>query len=200
NTGYGVAVDSANNVIVAGSFQGATDFGGTVLTSVGSSDSFVAKYGSGGGPAQWAHRYGSTSGDIGYSVTGDGGGKVGGGGVFGGHGELRRRPGHQGRLRRCLRGEGHAVSATTSPFTGQRRRSLRLLPRHPRHPRHRPHWCRRGHKQRDCWSRSESPGPVCPPRCCDHRSSHPLAQVWVSELAWPLAPVCGLDPVESWSP
>src|SRR5262249_13442363 len=84
NTGYGVAVDSRNNVIVTGSFQGASDFGGTILTSVGSSDSFVVKYLPGGGLAQWAHRYGNTSGDIGYAVTVDNGDNVLATGYFAG--------------------------------------------------------------------------------------------------------------------
>jgi hypothetical protein len=43
--GYGVAVDSANNVLVAGYFSGTADFGTGPLVSEGGSDVFVAKYG-----------------------------------------------------------------------------------------------------------------------------------------------------------
>jgi hypothetical protein len=40
-----VAVDSANNVLVAGYFSGTADFGTGPLVSEGGSDVFVAKYG-----------------------------------------------------------------------------------------------------------------------------------------------------------
>jgi uncharacterized protein (AIM24 family) len=73
--GNGVAMDSANNVIVTGSFQTATDFGSALLTSIGGTDAFVAKYSSAGVP-QWVHAYGSTSDDAGYGVAADGSGNV----------------------------------------------------------------------------------------------------------------------------
>lgn len=51
-----VAVDSEGNSFLAGSFQGTTDFGGGVVTSVGSRTAFVAKY-SPSGKYQWAKRF-----------------------------------------------------------------------------------------------------------------------------------------------
>ena len=75
NTGYSVAVDGSNNVIVTGSFQATTNFGSALLTSRGRSDIFVAKFSPVGAPL-WAHRYGSTSDDIGYHVAADGSGNV----------------------------------------------------------------------------------------------------------------------------
>ena len=83
NTGYGVAVDGSNNVIVTGSFQTTTNFGGALLTSLGRSDIFVAKYSPAGG-VLWAHRYGSTSDDIGYRVAADGSGNAVATGYFAG--------------------------------------------------------------------------------------------------------------------
>jgi hypothetical protein len=43
--GYGIAVDSANNVLVTGAFSGSADFGGVSLVSDGGEDIFVAKFG-----------------------------------------------------------------------------------------------------------------------------------------------------------
>jgi hypothetical protein len=40
----GVAIDSNNNIVVAGTFANTVDFGGVSLTSAGSSDIFVTKY------------------------------------------------------------------------------------------------------------------------------------------------------------
>jgi Beta-propeller repeat len=61
NAGYDVgnriAVDSAGNVVVAGVFEGAVDFGAGVLTSVGDSDIFVAKLDS-AGDTIWSGQYG----------------------------------------------------------------------------------------------------------------------------------------------
>jgi hypothetical protein len=71
-TGYdyvnGVAVDGASNVIIAGKFQGAVNFGGGGLTSAGGDDIFLAKY-SGNGSYVWAKRFGSTSNDYANSVA-----------------------------------------------------------------------------------------------------------------------------------
>src|SRR5262249_8680037 len=44
DNGIAVAVDTSSNVIVAGQFANAVDFGGGPLTSAGSSDIFLAKY------------------------------------------------------------------------------------------------------------------------------------------------------------
>lgn len=43
--GYGIAIDSSGNCYVTGSFQGSAAFGSSTLTSSGSNDIFVAKYG-----------------------------------------------------------------------------------------------------------------------------------------------------------
>jgi hypothetical protein len=76
NTGsdeaYGVAADSAGNVIAIGYFSGTVDFGGGPLTSAGSYDVFVAQY-SADGTHQWSKRFGSTGAEIGNAVTVDSG-------------------------------------------------------------------------------------------------------------------------------
>lgn len=75
DVGYGVAVDSAGNVVVAGSFQGTVDFnpaeGTTNLTSAGFDDIFVWKL-SPSGSLLWARRAGGTSSDWGYAIAVDG--------------------------------------------------------------------------------------------------------------------------------
>ena len=53
--GSGVAVDSSDNVVVTGQFQGSVDFGGGTYTSV-NSDLFVAKYASSTGAYIWSSR------------------------------------------------------------------------------------------------------------------------------------------------
>lgn len=58
-----VAVDSTNNILVAGYFQGTVDFGGVTLTNAGSSDIFVAKFAS-SGSLLWAKRFGGTPADV----------------------------------------------------------------------------------------------------------------------------------------
>jgi hypothetical protein len=83
NTGEGVAVDGADNVIATGSFHTTTNFGGTLLTSRGRSDIFLAKY-SPAGALLWAHGYGNTSDDFGYAVAATGSGNVVGTGYFAG--------------------------------------------------------------------------------------------------------------------
>lgn len=50
-------VDAAGNSYVTGSFSGSADFGGGLLTSAGSTDSFVVKYSSSGSHV-WSKRYG----------------------------------------------------------------------------------------------------------------------------------------------
>jgi len=52
-----VAVDASGNVIVAGYIQSTVDFGGGALTSAGSDDIFVAKFGSEGSHL-WSQRFG----------------------------------------------------------------------------------------------------------------------------------------------
>jgi uncharacterized protein (AIM24 family) len=52
-----IAVDASGNVIVAGGYEGAIDFGGGALTSAGSQDICVAKLGS-DGAYLWSKRFG----------------------------------------------------------------------------------------------------------------------------------------------
>jgi hypothetical protein len=65
-----VAVDSQNNIVVTGYFQGSVNFGGVVLTSKGGMDIFVAKYTSSGGLV-WANNFGGTADDHGNAVAVD---------------------------------------------------------------------------------------------------------------------------------
>ncbi len=63
-----VAVDSSGNAVISGQFQDTIGFGGILLTSVGSSDVFVAKLSS-GGSWRWASRAGSDAFDMGFGVA-----------------------------------------------------------------------------------------------------------------------------------
>ncbi len=56
---YGLAVDSDENVVVAGNFMGSAIIGGSTLVSAGGSDIFVAKYDRDGVPI-WGVRFGGT--------------------------------------------------------------------------------------------------------------------------------------------
>jgi hypothetical protein len=75
DTGYGVAADGSDAVIVAGTFLGTADFGGGDLVSVGSSDIFVAKYDA-SGVHQWSKGFGSTTADGGFAVAANTSGSV----------------------------------------------------------------------------------------------------------------------------
>jgi PKD repeat protein len=86
--GYGVAVDGANNVLVAGSFAGLASFGGISLPLLGASDAFVAKYGSSGNLV-WARGLGGIDAEVGRAVGVAGGtpvstGYFSGSGLFSG--------------------------------------------------------------------------------------------------------------------
>jgi hypothetical protein len=78
---YGVAVDSADAVVVTGVFSGTTkpdfgmNFGGPPLASAGERDAFVAKYTSQGAHV-WSKRFGGTDADMGWSVAIDAAGAV----------------------------------------------------------------------------------------------------------------------------
>lgn len=52
-----IAVDASNNVYISGGFDGSVNFGGGVLTSLGSRDLFIAKFNS-VGTFTWAKRFG----------------------------------------------------------------------------------------------------------------------------------------------
>ena len=57
-TGRGAAFDPAGNLYVVGDFGGTIDFGGGVLTTVGGTNMFVAKFDAAGGHL-WSKRYGT---------------------------------------------------------------------------------------------------------------------------------------------
>jgi cysteine-rich repeat protein len=75
DSGYGIAVDSADNVLLTGYFQGTADFGGGPLSSAGNNDIFAVKL-----DAQGQHlssrRFGGTSNDYGDDIAVDSAGNV----------------------------------------------------------------------------------------------------------------------------
>jgi hypothetical protein len=78
-----LAIDLADNVVLTGSYLGAVNFGGGVLTSAGSYDIFLAKYDSGGNHL-WSHRYGDAGVQQAQDVAIDASGNVVIAGHFGG--------------------------------------------------------------------------------------------------------------------
>jgi len=70
DVGYGVAVDSNDNVIVTG-----TTYGALTGSNYGSSDIFVVKYNS-SGAWQWTQQLGTASEDVAYGLTVDSGGHI----------------------------------------------------------------------------------------------------------------------------
>ena len=70
-----VATDSNGNVVLAGSCEGSTDFGGGALVSAGKDDVCVAKLDS-TGLHQWSKRYGDAASQLAYAITTDGAGNV----------------------------------------------------------------------------------------------------------------------------
>lgn len=75
STGTDVGVDSLGNVFLTGGLNGSADFGGGVLTSVGSLDLFVAKFGPTGNNL-WTRQFGDVSGQSGLALAVDTGGSV----------------------------------------------------------------------------------------------------------------------------
>jgi hypothetical protein len=73
--GHAVAVDSAGNISLLGSFEGQVDFGGGVLTSAGSGDIYLVSF-TRDGAYRWSKRFGSTSDDWGYGIAVDSNGHV----------------------------------------------------------------------------------------------------------------------------
>ena len=55
--GFSVAVDASGNVLITGRFAGTVNFGGGPLTSIGSSNIFVAKFDADGNHV-WSRRFG----------------------------------------------------------------------------------------------------------------------------------------------
>jgi len=72
---FGVAVDGSGNILVAGSFSGAVNLGGSDLVSAGAGDVFIAKYNA-GGAHQWSERFGGTGEDEANAVAVDVSGNV----------------------------------------------------------------------------------------------------------------------------
>ena len=70
-----VAVDKSGNVIVVGTVSGSIDFGGGVLTGVGSGDIFIAKF-SPTGQVLWSKLVGGAQQDAANAVATDGQGNV----------------------------------------------------------------------------------------------------------------------------
>lgn len=68
--GFNIALDAVGNVYVTGRFMETASFGGTILTSAGSYDTFIAKLDSEGNWL-WARRAGGTSYDGGWGITVD---------------------------------------------------------------------------------------------------------------------------------
>jgi len=70
-----VAVDAAENVILAGQFYGSVDFGGGALSSAGMVDIFVAKFSSSGDHI-WSKRFGDPGSQVANAAAVDGWGNV----------------------------------------------------------------------------------------------------------------------------
>jgi hypothetical protein len=66
--GLAVALDSSNNVYIAGTFQGAIDFGGGAIQSAGGSDAFVLKLTSDGDYA-WVNQIGGPGFDLATALS-----------------------------------------------------------------------------------------------------------------------------------
>ncbi len=68
-TGLGVAMDSAANVIMSGGFKNQSNFGNGNLTSAGDFDAFVASFTSASGAPLWSTNFGGSGADFGYAVA-----------------------------------------------------------------------------------------------------------------------------------
>jgi hypothetical protein len=74
-TGIALSVDASGGPVIAGSFSGSVNFGGTTLTSAGSTDGFVAKLDAAGIHA-WSRSFGGTGTDSSNGVAVHGAGDV----------------------------------------------------------------------------------------------------------------------------
>ncbi|APR80130.1 Hypothetical protein A7982_05477 [Minicystis rosea] len=70
-----VAVGPQGKIAITGSMAGTVDFGGTIFTSAGGNDAFVAVYDS-GGILIWCKKFGDTAEQFGYGVSFDSAGNV----------------------------------------------------------------------------------------------------------------------------
>ena len=73
--GYGIAVDSGENVYVTGRYIGSVTIGSIILNNAGGNDAFVVKYDT-SGTLQWAESIGGTSDDYGRGIATDSDGNV----------------------------------------------------------------------------------------------------------------------------
>lgn len=81
--GYGVAIDKAGRLILAGRFQSGTDFGGGDVTAVGGTDLFAARYLADGG-FDFAVTFGGSGTDSALAAATDDAGNILVGGYFSG--------------------------------------------------------------------------------------------------------------------
>jgi hypothetical protein len=65
---HGIALNGGN-VAMVGQFDLTGNFSGTNLISAGSSDAFIAEYGTSTGNINWASKIGGTGADIGFAIT-----------------------------------------------------------------------------------------------------------------------------------
>lgn len=80
-SGVSVSTDKTGNILLAGAFQGAMNFGGTMLTSGGKEDAFVAKL-SPTGQVLWAKRFGDGQNQSATGIGADAEGNVYVTGIF----------------------------------------------------------------------------------------------------------------------
>jgi len=73
--GIGVETDGSGNALVTGYFLSTVDFGGGVLVSGGSFDTYIVKFDA-GGTHLWSQRFGDTNSDLGEGVAADGSNNV----------------------------------------------------------------------------------------------------------------------------
>jgi hypothetical protein len=72
---FAVAVDTSDNIVIAGTLKGTIDFGGGNLSSAGLGDAFVAKLGPAGAHV-WSKRFGDAGDQTGAGVSVDAAGNV----------------------------------------------------------------------------------------------------------------------------
>lgn len=89
-SGY-MAVDGEGNIVLAGGFSESATIAGQVLTSVGSRDTFIAKYDPDGKPL-WARSAGGAGGEYLHRVSFDGAGNIAVGGQYSGEADLGGGP------------------------------------------------------------------------------------------------------------
>src|SRR3989338_2014938 len=70
--GYGLAVDSNNDLIITGQFMEQINFGGGLLVSAGGGDMYAVKLSGVNGNHIWSKRFGNVNTDYGYGVDVDG--------------------------------------------------------------------------------------------------------------------------------